>query len=62
MGGVTLRHVIRDDAIDDPARYRGTPKVYAAGCQELTGRSADVIEVLNLDERGRTTRERVDNP
>src|SRR5437773_495678 len=24
MGGVTLRHVIPDDAIDDPARYRGT--------------------------------------
>jgi superfamily I DNA/RNA helicase len=24
MGGVTLRHVITDEAIDDPARYRGT--------------------------------------
>jgi DNA helicase-2/ATP-dependent DNA helicase PcrA len=24
MGGVTLRHVIPDDALDDPARYRGT--------------------------------------
>ena len=24
MGGVTLRHVIPDEAIDDPARYRGT--------------------------------------
>jgi hypothetical protein len=24
MGGVTLRHVIPDDALDDPDRYRGT--------------------------------------
>lgn len=34
--------------------------VYAVGYQELTGESADVIEVLNLDEKGKTTRESVD--
>lgn len=36
--------------------------VYAVGYQELTGSSADLIEVLNLDEDGRTTRERVREP
>ena len=36
--------------------------VYAVGYQELTGRSADLIEVLNLDEKGKTTREPVDDP
>lgn len=34
--------------------------VYAMGYQELTGSSADLIEVLNLDERGKSTREIVD--
>ena len=36
--------------------------VYAAGYEELTGKSADLIEVLNLDEKGKTTREPVDDP
>jgi len=36
--------------------------VYAVGYQELTGQAADVIEVLNLDEKGKTTREAVDAP
>jgi len=36
--------------------------VYAVGYQELTGRSADLIEVLNLDEKGMTKREPVDDP
>lgn len=36
--------------------------VYAVGYQELTGRSADLIEVLNLDEKGKTTREPVNEP
>jgi DNA helicase-2/ATP-dependent DNA helicase PcrA len=36
--------------------------VYAVGYEELTGQSADVIEVLNLDEKGKTTREPVDEP
>jgi DNA helicase-2/ATP-dependent DNA helicase PcrA len=36
--------------------------VYAVGYQELTGSSADVIEVLNLDEKGKTTREPIDAP
>jgi DNA helicase-2/ATP-dependent DNA helicase PcrA len=36
--------------------------VYAVGYKELTGSSADVIEVLNLDEKGKTTREPVDKP
>lgn len=36
--------------------------VYAVGYKELTGKSADLIEVLNLDEKGRTTREPVDDP
>ena len=36
--------------------------VYAVGYQELTGTSADLIEVLNLDEKGKTTREPVNAP
>jgi DNA helicase-2/ATP-dependent DNA helicase PcrA len=36
--------------------------VYAVGYQELIGKSADLIEVLNLDEKGKTTRESVDDP
>ena len=36
--------------------------VYAVGYKELTGKSADLIEVLNLDEKGKTTREPVDDP
>jgi DNA helicase-2/ATP-dependent DNA helicase PcrA len=36
--------------------------VYALGYKELTGKSADLIEVLNLDEKGKTTREPVDDP
>jgi DNA helicase-2/ATP-dependent DNA helicase PcrA len=36
--------------------------VYAVGYQELTGKSADLIEVLNLDEKGQTTREPVNDP
>ncbi len=35
--------------------------VYAVGYQELTGRRADVLEVLNLDEKGKTTREMVND-
>ena len=35
--------------------------VYAVGYQELTGRRADVLEVLNLDEKGKTTRELVND-
>lgn len=36
--------------------------VYAVGYQELTGKSANLIEVLNLDEKGKTTREPVNTP
>lgn len=36
--------------------------VYAVGYQELTGDSADLIEVLNLDENGKTTREPINDP
>ena len=36
--------------------------VYAVGYQELTGKSANLIEVLNLDEKGKTTREPVSDP
>ena len=36
--------------------------VYALEYKELTGKSADLIEVLNLDEKGKTTREPVDDP
>ena len=36
--------------------------VYAVGYQELTGASADVIEVLNLDQKGKTNREAVNEP
>jgi DNA helicase-2/ATP-dependent DNA helicase PcrA len=36
--------------------------VYAVGYEELTGERADLIEVLNLDEAGKTTREVVEDP
>ena len=36
--------------------------VYAVGYQELTGERADLIEVLNLDEQGKTIREQVEEP
>ena len=36
--------------------------VYAVGYEELTGERADLIEVLNLDEKGKTTREEVEEP
>jgi DNA helicase-2/ATP-dependent DNA helicase PcrA len=36
--------------------------VYAVGYEELTGTRADLIEVLNLDEEGKTTREEVEDP
>lgn len=36
--------------------------VYAVGYEELTGERADLIEVLNLDEQGKTIRELVDDP
>ena len=36
--------------------------VYAVGYQELTGERADLIEVLNLDEQGKTVREVVEDP
>lgn len=36
--------------------------VYALGYQELTGASADLVEVLNLDAEGKNTREKVDVP
>jgi DNA helicase II / ATP-dependent DNA helicase PcrA len=34
---------------------------YAVGYQELTGETADLVEVLNLDEHGKTKREEVDD-
>lgn len=34
--------------------------IYAVGYEELSGQAADLIEVLNLDEEGRSTRENVD--
>lgn len=36
--------------------------LYAVGYEELTGKSADLIEVLNLDEKGQTKRESVNDP
>lgn len=36
--------------------------VYALGYQELVGQQPDLIEVLNLDERGKSTREEVEAP
>ena len=35
--------------------------IYAVGFQELTGQRADVLEVLNLDQKGGTTRELVND-
>lgn len=37
-------------------------QVYAVGYQELTGERADLVEVLNLDEDGKTIREKVEDP
>jgi DNA helicase-2/ATP-dependent DNA helicase PcrA len=34
--------------------------VYAVGYEELTGENADLLEVLNLDEEGLSTREEVE--
>jgi len=36
--------------------------VYAVGYQELTGKSRTSSRLLNLDEKGQTTREPVDDP
>jgi DNA helicase-2/ATP-dependent DNA helicase PcrA len=36
--------------------------VYAVGYEELTGERADLIEVLNLDAEGKSTREEVEKP
>ncbi|HAM22876.1 MAG TPA: DNA helicase, partial [Actinobacteria bacterium] len=36
--------------------------VYAVGYEELTGERADLVEVLNLDEEGKTIREEVEEP
>jgi DNA helicase-2/ATP-dependent DNA helicase PcrA len=36
--------------------------VYAVGYEELTGERADLIEVLNLDQEGKTIREQVEQP
>jgi DNA helicase-2/ATP-dependent DNA helicase PcrA len=35
--------------------------IYAVGFQELTGQRADVLEVFNLDQKGKTTRELVND-
>ncbi|MFZ0835044.1 MAG: PD-(D/E)XK nuclease family protein [Mycobacterium sp.] len=35
--------------------------VYAVGYEELTGEDADLIEVLNLDEQGKSTREEIES-
>lgn len=35
--------------------------VYAVGYEELTGERADVVEVLNLDERAKSDRDAVDD-
>lgn len=36
--------------------------VYVVGYEELTGERADLVEVLNLDEEGKTIREEVEDP
>jgi DNA helicase II / ATP-dependent DNA helicase PcrA len=40
---------------------RGQLHVYAVGFQELTGQNAQVLEVLNLDEKGQSRRELVND-
>ena len=50
------------DRAQDEDVTRDQLHVYAVGYQELTGERADLIEVLNLDEKGKTTREEVDEP
>jgi hypothetical protein len=42
-------------------KIKGELHVYALGYQELTGESADLIEILNLDERASNVRELVDS-
>jgi hypothetical protein len=49
--------------IDSLVHPQGVRNVNGAiAYQELTGKNADLIEVLNLDEKGKTTREPVDDP
>jgi Iron permease FTR1 family len=40
-------------------KIKGELRVYALGYQELTGESADLIEILNLDERASNVRDLV---
>ena len=54
MGGVTLRHVIPDDAIDDPDRYRGTRRGRDAAVLRRGDPSAEV-PVCRRSRRWRTT-------
>jgi DNA helicase-2/ATP-dependent DNA helicase PcrA len=48
------------DRAQDEDITRDQLHVYAVGYEELTGEDADLIEVLNLDEEGRSTREEVE--
>ena len=50
------------DRAQDEDVTRDQLHVYAVGYEELTGETADLIEVLNLDEEGKTTREEVEAP
>ncbi len=48
------------DRAQDEEVTRDQLHVYAVGYEELTGEDADLIEVLNLDEEGKSTREEVE--
>ena len=47
------------DRAQDEDVTRDQLHVYAVGYEELTGERADLIEVLNLDEKGKSVREEV---
>ena len=61
-GEVAIVDFKSTDRAQDEDVTRDQLHVYAVGYKELTGKSADLIEVLNLDEKGKTTREQVDDP
>lgn len=48
------------DRAQDEDVTRDQLHVYAVGYEELTGDDADLIEVLNLDEEGKSTREEIE--
>lgn len=60
-GEVTIVDFKSTERAQDEDVTRQQLHIYAMGYKELTGTSADLIEVYNLDDRGKSTREVVDH-